>query len=47
MDKNTKDILETLTFIKDRMATKEDVRDIIRDEAPPLIEAAIQKTVPR
>ena len=46
MDKNTKDILETLTFIKDRMATKDDVRDIIREEVPPMIEAAIQKTVP-
>jgi len=58
MDKNTKDILETLTFIKDRMATKEDVHDIIREEVPPMIdetmqrrvppiiEAAIQKTVP-
>ncbi len=46
MDKNTKDILEALTFIKNRMATKEDVRDIIREEAPPMIEAAIQKTAP-
>jgi hypothetical protein len=46
MDKNTKDILEALTFIKDRMATKEDVRDIIREELPPMIEAAIHKTVP-
>jgi len=58
MDKNTKDILEALTFIKDRMVTKEDVRDIIREEVPamidetiqrrvpPMIEAAIQKTVP-
>jgi hypothetical protein len=58
MDKNTKDVLEALTFIKDRMATKEDVRDIIREEVPamidetirrrvpPMIEAAIQKTVP-
>ena len=46
MDKNTKDILEALTFIKDRMVTKEDVRDIIREEVPPMIEAAIHKTVP-
>ena len=43
MDRDTKDILEALTFIKDRMMTKEDVRDIIREEVPPLIEAAIQK----
>ena len=37
-------------FIKERMATKEDVRDIarevIRAEVPPMIEAVIQKTVP-
>jgi hypothetical protein len=46
MDRNIKDILETLTFIKNRMATKEDVRDIILEEVPPLIEAAIQRTVP-
>ena len=50
MDKNRKDILETLTFIKERMATKEDVRDIarevVREEVPSMIEAAIQKTVP-
>ena len=44
MDKNTKDILEALTFIKDRMATKEDVRDIIREEVPPMIDEAIQRT---
>ena len=35
MDKNTKDILEALTFIKDRMATKDDVRDIIRASPKP------------
>ena len=46
MDKNTKDILETLTFIKDRMATKEDVRDIIREEVPPMIDETIQRRVP-
>ena len=45
MDRNVKDILEALTFIKDRMVTKEDVRDIIREEVPPMIEAAIYKTV--
>ena len=48
MDKNTKDILEALNFIKDRMATKdelltkEDVRDIIREEVPPMIEEALR-----
>jgi hypothetical protein len=36
MDQNTKDILETLSFIKDRMVTKEDVRNIIREEVPPI-----------
>jgi hypothetical protein len=46
MDRNIKDILETLTFIKDRMATKDDVRDIIREEVPPMIDEAIQRTVP-
>ena len=32
MDQNTKDILEAVNFIKDRMLTKDDVRDIVRDE---------------
>ena len=31
MDKNTKDILETVNFIKDRMLTKDDVREITRE----------------
>ena len=48
MDKNTKDILEALNFIKERMATKdelltkEDVRDIIREEVPPMMEEALR-----
>ena len=41
MDKDTKDILETVNFIKDRMLTKDDVRDItrevIRQEVPAMI----------
>lgn len=41
MDQNTKDILETVNFIKDRMLTKDDVRDItrevIRQEVPAMI----------
>jgi polyhydroxyalkanoate synthesis regulator phasin len=41
MDKNTTDILETVNFIKDRMLTKDDVRDItrevIRQEVPAMI----------
>ena len=41
MDTNTKDILETVNFIKDRMLTKDDVRDItrevIRQEVPGMI----------
>lgn len=32
MDQNTKDILETVNFIKDRMLTKDDVRVIVREE---------------
>jgi hypothetical protein len=28
MDKNTKDILETVIFIKDRMATKDDIAEL-------------------
>lgn len=32
MDQNLKDVLETVNFIKDRMITKDDVRDILRDE---------------
>ena len=32
MDQNTKDILETVNFIKDRMLTKDDVRAVIREE---------------
>ena len=41
MDRNTKNILETVSFIKDRMLTKDDVRDItrevIREEVPAMI----------
>jgi hypothetical protein len=37
MDQNTKDILESVNFIKDRMLTKNDVRDIIREELPGII----------
>ena len=48
MDRDIKDILETLNFIKQRMATKDelltkdDVRDIIREEVPPMIEEALR-----
>jgi hypothetical protein len=43
MDRNTKDILDTVNFIKDHMltkeegATKDDVRDIIRKEVPQIV----------
>ena len=37
MDKNTKDILDAVNFIKDRMLTKDDVRDVIRTEVPQII----------
>jgi hypothetical protein len=40
MDQNTKDILETVNFIKERveqLPTKDDVRAIIREEVPAMI----------
>jgi predicted nucleic acid-binding Zn-ribbon protein len=37
MDQNTKDILDTVNFIKDRMLSKDDVRTIIREEVPGMI----------
>ena len=37
MDKNTKDILDALDFIKERMATKDDVREIVRAEIAKLV----------
>ena len=42
MDQNTKDILEIVNFIKDWMLTKDDVRDIIREEVPGMIEEALR-----
>jgi hypothetical protein len=46
MDKNTKDILDALDFIKERMVTKDDVRDIIKKEVPPIVRAMIIEAVP-
>jgi hypothetical protein len=46
MDKNTKDILDALNFIKERMATKDDVREIIKEEVPPIVRAMIIEVVP-
>ena len=40
MDDNTKDILASLAFIKDKvelLPTKDDVREIIREEVPGII----------
>ena len=37
MDKNTKDVLDALDFIKERMATKDDVREIVRAEIAELV----------
>jgi len=43
MDRNTKDILDTVNFIKEHMltkeegATKDDVRDVIRKEVPQIV----------
>jgi hypothetical protein len=49
MDTNTKDILETVNFIKDRMLTKDDVRDItrevIRQEVPGMIREELKPIV--
>ena len=44
MDKNTKDILASLAFIKDKveqLPTKDDVRKIIRDEVPGIIQELV------
>lgn len=45
MEQATKDILEAVEFIKDRMLTKDDVREItrevIRGEVPGIIDAAL------
>src|SRR5882672_3287788 len=46
MDKNTKDILAALDFIKERLVTKDDVRDIIEEEVPPIVRAMIVEVVP-
>ena len=46
MDQNTKDMLEALDFIKERMVTKDDVRDIIKKEVPPIVRAMIIEVVP-
>ena len=46
MDKNTKDILDALDFIKERLVTKDDVRDIIKEEVPPIVRAMIVEVVP-
>ena len=37
MDQNTKDILGAIDFIKERMATKDDVREIVRAEIAELV----------
>ena len=42
MDKNTKDILEAVNFIKERMLTKDDVRDIVRNEVPQIVRGETQ-----
>jgi|GraSoiStandDraft_4_1057263.scaffolds.fasta_scaffold353739_2 hypothetical protein len=46
MDKNTKDVLDALDFIKERMVTKDDVRDIIKKEVPPIVRTMIVEVVP-
>jgi hypothetical protein len=37
MDKNTTDILDALDFVRERMVTKEDAREIVRKEIAELI----------
>jgi hypothetical protein len=39
MDTNTRDILDALDFIKERMVTKDGVRDIIKEEVPAIVRA--------
>src|SRR5258707_11847953 len=46
MDKNTKDILDALDFIKAGLVTKDDVRDIIKEEVPPIVRGMIVEVVP-
>jgi hypothetical protein len=49
MDENTKDILETVNFIKEHMltkeegATKDDVLDIIRKEVPQIVREEVKE----
>jgi hypothetical protein len=46
MDRNSKDILEIVNFIKERLLTKDDVREVtrevIREEVPGMIERALK-----
>ena len=50
MDKNIADVLNSLDFIKQRMATKEDVREIvdaaIKEQVPAIVRAQIAALVP-
>jgi hypothetical protein len=46
MDQNTKDMLNALDFIKERMVTRDDVRDIIKEEVPAIVRAMIVEVVP-
>jgi len=41
MDTNTEDILNALDFIKERMLTKDDVREIVRNEIAELVPAIV------
>jgi hypothetical protein len=40
------DILAALDFIKERLVTEDDVRDIIKEEVPPIVRASIIELVP-
>ncbi len=45
MDQNTKDILDTVNFIKDRMLTKDDVREITREVIRQEVSAMIREEI--
>ncbi len=41
MDQNTKDILNAVYFIKERMLSQDDIRDIIRNEVPQIVRGEV------
>ena len=48
MDKNLKDILDTVTFIKEKveqLPTEERVRELIKEEVPPIVREIVKAEV--